>query len=142
MLWILHWGYSGEKKLRRLMVRLGVAMRRRVIILWRGGYSIRDIHARLREEEIDITLRSLQHLIAKFSKYHTIQDLTRAHKIKLLTANMMGTIEESLRSNDELTARKLRTKLSETFPNAQEVSLSTIKRCRKQLGWVCTCLAN
>ena len=51
---------------------------------------------------------------------------------------MMGTIEESLRSNDELTARKLRTKLSETFPNAQEVSLSTIKRCRKQLGWVCT----
>ena len=51
---------------------------------------------------------------------------------------MMNAIEQSLKNDDELTARKLRTKLAGDFPNLPNVSLATIKRCRKELGWVCT----
>ena len=51
---------------------------------------------------------------------------------------MMNTIEQSLKSDDKLTARKLRTKLAEEFSNLPNVSLATIKLCRKEIGWICT----
>ena len=121
-----------------IMVRLSVTKRKRVIILWQHEHSLRDIQRQLKEEEITITLRSIQHLCAKFSKFHTIRDLTRAHKTRLLTTDMMKMVDESLQSNNKLTSKKLKTKLSEKFPSIQGVSLATIKHCRKQLGWVST----
>ena len=72
------------------------------------------------------------------SKFHTIRDLHRTPRKRLLTAEMMAAIEDSLRNDDELTARKLRRKLSEMFPDFPDVSISTIKRCRKENGWVST----
>jgi len=110
-----------------------------VIILWRSGYSLSDIKQRLEDEEVEVTLRSLQYLLLKFLKYHTVQDLPRAQRPKLLTADMMNAIDYSLKADDELTARKLKEKLAGIFgPNLPNVSISTIKRCRKELGWVCT----
>ena len=47
-------------------------------------------------------------------------------------------MEDCLQNDDKLTARKLKVKLSEKFENFPEVSLSTIKRNRKERGWVCT----
>ena len=47
-------------------------------------------------------------------------------------------MEDCLRSDDELTTRRLKAKLREKFENFPEVSLSTIKRNRKECGWVCT----
>ena len=41
-------------------------------------------------------------------------------------------IEQSLKSDDELTARKLRAKLAGEFPNLPNVSLAAIKLCRKE----------
>ena len=44
------------------MPRLLVATRKRVIILQRQGFSVRDIQCRLVEEEgVEVSLRSLQH---------------------------------------------------------------------------------
>ena len=57
---------------------------------------------------------------------------------RLLTTEMLSTMEDCLRNDDKLTARKLKVKLSEKFENFPEVSLSTIKRNRKERGWVCT----
>jgi len=48
----------------------------------------------------------------------------------------MGAIEESLRSDDELTANKLKAKLADRFEDFPDVSLATIKRRQKELGWV------
>ena len=43
------------------MPRLSVATRKRVIILQRQGFSVRDIQCRLVEEEgVEVSLRSLQ----------------------------------------------------------------------------------
>jgi len=51
---------------------------------------------------------------------------------------MSRMIDNMLQENDEMTARHLRVKLMETFPTLR-VSLSTLKRVRKENGWVCTC---
>lgn len=112
------------------MPRLLVPTRKRVIILWRQGYSLKEIQDRLEEEGIDVTIRSLQRLCAKFEKLHTIQDLPRASKRRLLTPEMLSTMDENLRNDDELTARKMKAKLQEQCANFPDVSLATIKRYR------------
>ena len=50
----------------------------------------------------------------------------------------MNTIEQSLKSDDKLTARKLKAKLAKEFSTLLNVSLETIKCCQKELRWVCT----
>lgn len=52
-------------------------------------------------------------------------------------AEMMVVIEDSL-WKDELTARKLKGILGKNFTNFPDVSLSTIKRYHKEIGWVNT----
>ena len=110
------------------MPRLLVSTRKRVIILRRQGYALKDIQRRLEQEDIVVSLRSLQRLCAKFKRVRTIRDLPRASKRRLLTPQMLSAMDESLRDNDELTARKLRDTLREKFTELPQVSLSTIKR--------------
>ena len=110
------------------MPRLLVSTRKRVIILQRLGYSLKDINRRLEEEGFKISLRSLQRLMAKFNKMHTVQDLPRAPKHRLFSPEMLSAIDESLDNDDELTARKLKARLRERYPDIPDVSLSTLKR--------------
>ena len=60
------------------MGRMSIATRKKVILLWRKGYSLRKIQRRLREEETEVTLRSLQRLRRKFQRFHTVHDLSKA----------------------------------------------------------------
>ena len=110
------------------MPRLQVSTRKRIIILKRQGYSLQDIRQRLEEEGIVVSIRSLQRLCAKFEKTRTIQDLPKATKCRVLTPEMLSAMDESLRNDDELTARSLKTCLYERFTDLPDVSLSTIKR--------------
>ena len=50
---------------------------------------------------------------------------------------MSKIIDDLLEENDELTARMIRRKLEEKFPQLQ-VSIATVKRARKDNGWICT----
>ena len=121
------------------MPRLQVTTRKWVIILRRQGYSIREIHNRLIEEGTEVSICSLQRLCVKFQIMHTVQDLPRNFKARLRTPEVVAIIEESIRNDDELTARKLKCKLGEKFAaELPDVSLSTIKRCRREIGWICT----
>jgi len=40
--------------------------------------------------------------------------------------------------NDELTANQLKEKFIEKWPYLRDINISTIKHCRKPLGWVAT----
>ena len=64
--------------------------------------------------------------------------LVKQKKPRLLTQEMMNAIEHNLNSDDELTASRIRAKLAGDFPSISDVSLATIKRHRKELGWVST----
>ena len=110
------------------MPRLLVSTRKRVIILRRQGYAIKDIRKRLEEEGTIVSVRSIQRLCSKFEKLKTIQDLPRAPRRRLLTPQMLSAMEENLRNDDELTARKLKDRLREQFTDLPDVSISTVKR--------------
>ena len=54
------------------MPRLLVATRKRVIILQRQGFSVRDIQCRLEEEGVEVSLRSLQREVVSDHKWIVI----------------------------------------------------------------------
>lgn len=119
------------------MPRLDINNRRRVITLHKAGYSVDAIRKRLREEQIMVTTRSLFRLVKKYREHEILIDLPRRRRCKKLSGEMVAFINGELEKNDELTATKLREMLKEKWPTLQ-ISINTIKRYRRQLGWVCT----
>ena len=119
------------------MPRLDLNSRRKVILLHNAGISIKCIEDRLKDEGTVVTRRSLQRLVKKHRETGMYKDLFRRKRDKKITDDMNFAINNELEANDEATARQLRNTLVEKYPSLN-VSLSTIKRKRKQLGWVCT----
>ena len=122
---VISWHLCNAEK----MPRLNVATRKRIIILTRRGYTVDAIHKRLEEERTYVNVRSIQRLLAKFKLYHTINDLKRKPRRRLLSPEMIDHVENLLQSDDELTARKLRDDLCGNY-GANDIipSISTIKR--------------
>ena len=119
------------------MGRLSISDRKRVIILRRHGYSISEIKLKLQQENVYVTIRSLQRLCKKFRDKHTIQDLPRRSRPRKLSREMSISLDDMLKENDEVTARQIRANLCEKFPSLH-VSLATVRRVRRENGWVCT----
>lgn len=124
-------GYSEQ------MPRLDLDSRRRVIQLHTAGISVKFIENHLRDEGTVVTRWSLQRLIKKYKETGLYTDLHCRIRDKKITDEMAVEINNELETNDETTARQLRNTLIEKHPGL-EVSLSTIKRQRKQIGWVST----
>ena len=101
------------------------------------GYTVREIHQRLREENCDISAQSLYNLLRKFREKRTIADLSRHRRPRKLTDEMRQVIEEELTNNDEITSTGIRSLLLSRWPDLR-VSVATIKRTRREMGWVCT----
>lgn len=119
------------------MTRLDIATRRRILVLKGLGYSVSDITKRLNEENISISRQAIFNLIRKYRETGSLLDLPRRARDKKLTDPMLQVLNEALTENDELTARQARSLLTEKWPELH-VSIPTIKRVRKQIGWVCT----
>ena len=64
-------------------------------------------------------------------------DLPRQKRRRILTNEMLQFIEAEMRNDDELTSTKLKEKLEDKWKDVK-VSKTTIKRERRNLGWVCT----
>ena len=119
------------------MPRLSLEARRRVAVLNSRGYSVTSISKRLEQEGVDISKRSLYYLLQKIRLTGIIHDLPRGKRCRILTEDMMRYIDEQLRQNDEFTATRIKMALLREWPDLK-VSVSTIKRVRQELGWVCT----
>lgn len=119
------------------MPRLSKETRSRVVLLRSKGFSVGKIRKRLEEDGIHVSRRALFKLFAKHRRTGTVADLPRAARPKKLTTEHYKFIDEAMTEDDELTARKLRVLLEARWPET-EVSLNTIKRARKHLGWVAT----
>ena len=119
------------------MPRMDISTRRRVIALRSSGYSVAEIRKRLSKENVLVSSQALFNLIRKHRQTGKLLDLTRRSRPRKLTQAMVNKLNEALSDNDELTARQARNLLTEKWPGLR-VSLPTIKRIRKELGWVCT----
>ena len=119
------------------MGRMSVDTRQRVIVWWQKGVKVKEIHQRLREEGIRVSITSLWLLVGKFRKTGFIKDLPRASRPSISVREHYEFIDECMAENDELTARCLRSKLQGRFPGFN-LSLLTVRRARKDLGWIAT----
>ena len=119
------------------MARLSIESRMRVITLRSRGYSILQIRKRLQEENIIVSRQAIYSLVKKFQNYRVYLDLPRRRRQQKITTEMRLVIEEALTSNDEITSRGIKSLLTFQWPELQ-VSIPTIKRVRKNMGWVCT----
>jgi len=120
-----------------VMPRLSFEARRRVISLYSSNYSVSSISQRLEPEKVPVTTRALYNLVKKFRLKGTIMDLPRHKMPQIQTEEMKRFMEEKLRLNDEITSTAMKSLLLEKWPDLR-VSISTIKRVRRNLGWVCT----
>jgi len=120
-----------------IMPRLSYEARRRVISLYQSNYSVLEISKRLDVEKVDVTPRALYNLVKKYRLKGTIRDLPRHKMPQILTEEMKRFMEDKLRTNDEVTSTMMKDLLLEKWPDLK-VSIRTIKRVRRNLGWVCT----
>jgi len=119
------------------MARLSKESRKRVIALHSRGYTVTEIRRRLQEENISVSRQALHNLLRKFLDKRIIKDLPRRSKQRKITEEMRSAIEEAYNGNDELTSTGIKSLLMARWPDLQ-VSIQTIKRTRKDMGWVCT----
>lgn len=59
------------------MPRLNIDARARIISLFLRGYSVPSISRRLTEEDVDVSVRAVYHLVEKYRTRGTIKDLPR-----------------------------------------------------------------
>ena len=111
--------------------------RKRIVILRCKGYSMIKIRQRLKEESIVTSQRTIHNVLSKFKNHRIYKDLPIQRRKPKITEEMKIAIEEALNSNDEITARGVQNLLKARWPDLQ-VSMSTIKRVRKDMQWVCT----
>ena len=119
------------------MPRISLESRRWAITLYQNGYKLQEIRSRFEEEDIFISYKCLWELIKKYHGTQRIADMPRAARTKKLQQEHYVFIDNTMAENDELTARKLMEMLLTEFPNL-DMSLSTVKRAKLDLGWVST----
>ena len=115
-------------------------MRKKAILLHNQNLSVTDIFRRFKEARISVSRQALYNLIDKFCARKSVADVPRGRTQRVVTDAMKSFMEEALSKDDELTATKLRELLLASWPDlrVRGPSLSTIKRARKDMGWVCT----
>lgn len=117
------------------MPRLDIDARTRIISLFNRGHSV-SISRRLTEQNVDVSVRVIYHLVQKYRTKGVINDLSRRKRSHILSQQMRQFIDEELRKDDELILTRIKEMLTEKWPDI--VVSTTIKRERRQLGWVCT----
>jgi len=118
------------------MGRLDLTTRQRVINWHLEGYKVGDIFQKLKDDKIETSKKTIYLLIRKFTNSRTLLDLPRGSR-KKLNVHHYCYIDETLSQDNEITGAELHRKLLERFPEVK-VSVSTVKRAKKDLGWVST----
>ena len=118
------------------MPRLDLQTGARVVCLKSEGHTYKKIKERLKEEGISVTIKSLYLLVANYRQTKSVSDRSRNAVPKILGTEHYRDIDGALAVNDELTSRQ-RAMLLSKYPELS-MSISTVERARRELGWVVT----
>ena len=102
--------------------------------MWKAGFPVIKIKQRLSEEGIQVSRKSLYFLLKKYNQTCSVADLKRTPRRRLLTDEHFRFMDEAMEANPELTSRQLHGMVADKFSDVS-VSISTVKRARKALGW-------
>ena len=117
------------------MGRMSTATRSRMVALSYTGLTVSIIQGQLLEEGIAVSKTSLCPLLKNYQEKGTVNDLWWYSHPTILTSAQLRFIDEELAAKSDLTSRQLHQCLLERFSFAP--SISTVKRARQSLGWVC-----
>ena len=120
-----------------MTMRLDVQTRQRVVHLKNQGCTYKSIKERLHEEGIRVSVKTLYLLMAKYRQTGSVLDRPRRVASKILKDEHYRVIDKALADNGELTSRQLRTMLCCKYPELS-MSICTVERARRELGWVVT----
>ena len=117
------------------MGRLSLETRSKVIVMWGNGYPVTVIQERLLQEGVSISKVSLFALIKKFKSTKLVVDLKRNPRSSILEECHYRFIDETMTEDNELTSRQLFSLFTAKYPELQ-LSISTVKRAHRHLGWI------
>ena len=91
--------------------------------------------ATYRAEGKDVSKKSLYQLVHKYKVSHSIGDRRTWKAPRKISDVHYSSIDESMEANPQMTSRQLLPSVQKQFPDLN-VSISTLKRARCELGWV------
>ena len=86
-------------------------------------------------EGVEVSRAAIYNLIKKFKEFDSIADMRKTPRPRILQEEHYRFIDDMMAENMDLTERQLFALFEEKF-TTDDVSLSTIKRARLELGWV------
>ena len=116
-----------------VMGRLSIETRQRVVLLWKSGMKIKDIHRQLREENTVTSETLLYLLIAKYAKCGKVSNIKRSSRPSILGNEHYKFIDNAMEEDDELTAYKLHCKLKKTLSRFKSLNINC-SSCSKGFG--------
>ena len=127
---------ESEQDSEHKMPRLTMESRRRVLVLKSIGMSVTKIQKQLKEEEIEVRRVALYKLFSKVKKSGSISHTSKQTQEKKIGEEQLLAIDEAwlLMMNLQQDNYEM---LEERWQGI-EVSISTMKCARKDLGWIAT----
>ena len=116
------------------MGRLSLETRARIVSLWKAKFTVKDIVERLAEEGVQVSRTAIYNLITKFHKTGSVGDMGKRPHSSILGEEHYRFVDELMAENTDLTSRQLYAAFKEAYPSVA-VSVSTMKRARRHLGW-------
>ena len=104
----------------------------RILMLYSNGYRAPKIEKLLKEEGIRISRVSIWKFISRYKKTGCVARMEGSGRPAKISPEVMALVEEQMRANDKTTAFQLHKMLNE---RGIDVSIWTILRCRRSLGW-------
>lgn len=114
------------------MVLSAYAKQRILSLHWQGCKVSEIVECLVLEDEIVTTRQGVRQFLKRYSEYGTIDRKPGSGFSPRLSPALQQLIETTMRADDETTATQLQVKLASV--NVY-VSLATILRNRRQLGW-------
>ena len=106
--------------------------RTRIKLLHKQGLHPAGIFTSLKSEGLSVSFSSVTRIIKRLRITGSVSNLPRSGRPQKLSIEAKAFIDQQMRNNDEMTSAQIKKKLAK---HGVDVSLSTVRRSRKQQGW-------
>lgn len=116
------------------MPKLSVAIREQAVhMMLVEGSSVKDVVEHLKHSGVNVCRQTIWRLKQHYNQHKKCTPLPRSGRPKLLSPRKLTLIEETMQKDDESTGKELTVKLYQE--TGKKISLRTIYRGRRELGW-------
>ena len=124
--------HSLSNNLEVIMARVTNYTRTRIELLQKQGLHPAEILRLLKTEGLAVSLASVVRIIKKLKTTGSVANLPRSGRPAKISDEAKVFIDQQMRKDDEMTSCRIKKKLAK---RGTDVSSSTVRRARMQLGW-------